>query len=44
MNMFWLIIRESDVWNRLREKAVLTLASFGLSADMSVEEIDQLGG
>jgi hypothetical protein len=41
-NQAAILIRESEIWNMLREKAALALMSFGLSADMSVEEIDKL--
>jgi hypothetical protein len=36
------LIRESSIWKTLRGKAAAALVSFGLSAEMTLEEIDQL--
>jgi hypothetical protein len=37
-----MLIRESEVWKTLRAKAAVALQLFGLSAEMSVEDIDRL--
>ncbi|MBR1221012.1 hypothetical protein JQ557_23645 [Bradyrhizobium sp. U87765 SZCCT0131] len=36
------LIRESVIWKALRSKAATALQLFGLSAEMSIEEIDRL--
>jgi hypothetical protein len=38
------LIRESETWKTLREMSTAALGSFGISADMTVEEIDQMSG
>lgn len=36
------LIRESDVWSEMRAKAASALAAFGVSADLTVAEIDRM--
>jgi len=36
------LIRRSNVWNEMRSKAAFTLNAFGVSAELTVEEIDRM--